>query len=358
MGTFFGPWDLGKLISDTFNIYKKNWMYYIAIVAPFAIIGAIITWGLSFAVSGTMILPGIAYPDNWSFLTLFAILGFGLLGGLIAVIINVLVHNAMMNMVGQQYFTNQLSIGKAFTAAIRKLVAVLLAGLLRIIILGLIFITIIGIPFAIYLAIKWILVTPVILFEGKGVSESLSRSSQLVKNNWWRVLVYMIIIGILVSIINWILGQIPVVGGTIGAIITMPITVISTTLIYFTLRVEKEQYHPAQLKVDLDNWYNDGAPSYPAQAPAVTEAPAATEAPAGTADATYCTGCGVKRSSDAAYCTKCGAPFTDTATTVYCSSCGKQTSSKATFCSNCGKPLDLGKPPKDDTPQNDGPFIK
>jgi hypothetical protein len=332
MGTFFGPWDLSKLIGNTFDIYKKNWLYYIAIVAPFAIISALFTWGIGAAVSGDAWLPGVYFPGTWSFWNIFVALGFFLLAGLIGVIINVLLHNTMMNMVGQQYFTDQISIGKAFAAAMRKIVTVLLAGLLRIIILVLISITIVGIPFAIYLAIKWILVTPVILFEGKSVSESLSRSSQLVKNNWWRILVYMIIIGILVMLISWILGLIPYIGSTIGTIITLPITVISTTLIYFTLRVEKEQYHPAQLKVDMDNWYNDGAPAYPAASPV---APAASEAPEGTSVATYCPSCGVKRSGDAKYCPKCGTAFVVDAAPE-------------------NKPLK----PKDDSFENDGPFIK
>ena len=175
MEAFFGPWDLGKLISDAFNIYFKNWIYYIAIVAPFAIISALIGWGLSYAVDGTTIVPGFAYPDNWTFLGIFAMLGFGLLAALIAIVVNALMNNSMIHVVGQQYFTDKISLGNAFSAGLKKLVLVLLAGLVRGILIFLMAITIIGIPFAIYYMVKWIFVTHVILFEGKGISESLSR---------------------------------------------------------------------------------------------------------------------------------------------------------------------------------------
>jgi hypothetical protein len=192
-------------------------------------------------------------------------------------------------------------------------------------------IIIIGIPLAIYYMVKWILVSHVILFEGKSVSESLSRSSDLTKDNWWRIVVYVIIVAIIVGIISSIFGFIiPAVGTfdvgmTIGSIIVAPVTVISTTLIYFSLRVEKEQYNTAQLKIDLDTWNIDTKPVYPAAA-----TPQAPEDAAGETD------------------------------TMFCPSCGKRTSTKATFCSSCGKALDLNTPPKpkDDTSPDDGPFIK
>jgi hypothetical protein len=325
MATFFGPWDLGKLITDTFNIYTKNWFYYLAIVIPFIIINSLIGWGLSQAITGTALIPGFYYPDVWSFTSLFVILGFGLLGAIISIIISALMNNVLIHAVGQQYYTRQISLGNALSAGIRKLVAVLLAGLLRIIIIFVLAITIIGIPIAIYYMVKWIFVTHVILFEGKGVSESLSRSSDLTKGNWWRILAYVIIVAIIVIIITWLLGYIPAVGGAIGNIIAAPITIISTTLIYFTLRVEKEQYNTAQLKIDLDTWDTDAKPVYPTSA-----APQTLEAPADKND------------------------------TMYCPSCGKRTSTKATFCSSCGKPLDLGtaQEPKDDTSTSDGPFIE
>jgi hypothetical protein len=325
MEAFFGPWDLGKLVSDTFNIYLKNWMYYIAIVFGFVVVTALIGWGMVSAAGGTAWLPGVYYPQAWTWTGFFKALGFGLLFALISMIINTLMNCTFIHAMGQQYFEQKISMGKAFSAALKKVVAVIMAILLRGIIIVALCITLVGIPIAIYFALKWIFVTHVILFEGKSVSESLSRSSDLVKNNWWRILVYIIIMAIIVGIINWVLGYIPVVGSAIGTIITTPITIIATTLIYFSMRVEKEKYSTAQLKIDMDTWDTTYAkPVYPA--PSAPKAPAAPQTPA--------------------------APDM-----MYCPSCGKQTSTKASFCSNCGKPLDIGKP-KDDAGSSDGPFIK
>ena len=324
MDAFFGPWDLGKLVSDTFNVYKKNWLNYIIIVAGFVIVTALIGWGMASAAAGTAWLPGFYWPGTLDWAGFFRALGFGLLFALIAMIINTLMNCTFIHAMGQQYFDQKISIGKAFSAALKKVVTVILAIVLRGIILVVLCITLIGIPLAIYFFIKWIFITHVILFEGKTVSESLTRSSELVKNNWWRILIYIIVIAIIIGFITWILGYIPVVGSAIGTIITTPITIIATTLLYFTLRVEKEQYNIAQLKIDMDTWDTTYArPSYPEAA--ATETP---EISADSSDAEYCSSCGVKRSGDAAYCTKCGASF---------------------------KP---NTKPKDNAISNDGPFIK
>jgi len=254
METFFGPWDLGKLLGDTFNIYKRNWIYYIAIVFAFVVITALIGWGMSKAAGGKAWLPGVYWPAIWTWAGFFRAIGFGLLFALLAMIINAMMNCTFIHAMGQQYFEQKISLGNAFSAAFKKIVAVVLAILIRGIIIVVLFITLIGIPVAIYLAIKWLFITHVILFEGKGLSESLSRSSELTKNNWWRILGYIIVVAIVVGLINWVLGYIPVVGSAIGTIISAPITIIATTLIYLSMRVEKEKYSIDQLKSDLDGW--------------------------------------------------------------------------------------------------------
>ena len=329
METFFGPWNLGKLISDTFNIYFKNWIYFIGVVILFAIVNALIGWSMLTASGGRLVLPGVYWPNAWTWIGFFKAIGFGTLYLLIATIVNALMANVLIYSIGRQYFEDKLSFSKAINAGLKKIVVVILVGLLRGIVIFVLVLTIIGIPLAIYFAIKWLFATHVILFEGKSVSESLSRSSDLAKNNWWRILVYIIIIAIIVGIISAIFSWIEIgefeLGTLIASIITLPITAISTTLIYFTLRVEKEQYNVDRLRIDMATWDTTYAqPVYPAE---TTVAPAAPEAGADT---------------------------------MYCPSCGELTSTKATFCSSCGKPLNLdtAPKPKDDTPESDGPFIK
>jgi membrane-anchored glycerophosphoryl diester phosphodiesterase (GDPDase) len=53
----------------------------------------------------------------------------------------------------------------------------------------------------IYLAILWSLAIPLIVFENLGVG-ALSRSSQLLKGNWWRTFAMLLVAGIITALIS------------------------------------------------------------------------------------------------------------------------------------------------------------
>ena len=80
-------------------------------------------------------------------------------------------------------------------------------------------------------------------FRIYGRRGALSRSSALVKGNWWRVLGIVLVLGIMAGIISGILGIIRIVGSAIGAILSMPITIVGATLLYYDLRLKKEGYN-------------------------------------------------------------------------------------------------------------------
>ena len=108
MATFFGPWDLGKLIGDTFNIYKKNWLNYIAVVALFVILNALVEWGLRTASGGWSVLPGFFYPGSWTWGGFFAAAGFAVLFLVISTIINALMICAAIHVTGTQYLEQNI----------------------------------------------------------------------------------------------------------------------------------------------------------------------------------------------------------------------------------------------------------
>ncbi len=118
-------------------------------------------------------------------------------------------------------------------------------------------ITIIGIPFAIYFGIRWIFIWQAVMVEGVGARDALSRSSEAVKGDWWRVLGIAIVVGIIVWVISFVLQFIPTVGATIGAILSTPIGIIGATLLYYDLRVRKQGYSletlAKELSVEIDS---------------------------------------------------------------------------------------------------------
>ena len=310
MVTFFGPWNLGRLLGDTFGTYGKKWYYYIAIVSPFIIVTALISWALGATIAQWPNIAELYNSAELAFRALFIGLGFALLQMLISMIVEAVMNCIFIHAMCQHYVTNEISLGKAYRETTKRVAIVIAAILLRGIVIVALSITIIGIPVAIYFAIKWLFVTHAILLEGKSISESLSRSAQLTTDNWWRIFGYVILLLLITICFGVILGFIQnfvldvfnfstAVNGfdfgiTILSIITAPITIITTTLLYFTLRVEKERYHLGKLKTDLDSWSVNKRPIY-------------------TADVMlgqfYCSKCGVSQTAGARFCTNCDKPF-------------------------------------------------
>ena len=147
---------------------------------------------------------------------------------------------ALIHIVSEQSLGKPIGIRKAYRFAWRRLGALVGATILATLAVCGMAITIIGIPVAIYFGITWAFVLQTALLEGCGARTALSRSSALVKQNWWRVLGIMIVLTIIIVLINKLFGLIPVAGGIIGIILLTPVAVIGSTLLYYDLRRKKE----------------------------------------------------------------------------------------------------------------------
>ncbi len=117
-----------------------------------------------------------------------------------------------------------------------------------------------GLP-ALWLAVAWILILPVILFEGLPVFEAIGRSFRLVRGRWWPVFGTLIVLNIVLFVamiplvapyavglfLGWPLPftlGLAVVGGLILVIITYPMTATVIGSIYLDLRLRREGVAP------------------------------------------------------------------------------------------------------------------
>jgi len=298
MNRTLGPRSVENILSETFVIYRRNFLRLAAIVSivavPFAVVGFIVnllfpaySGGTTEALSNTI----ISIP-----LGLAAFVAFILMGG------------AVIHAVSEQYFNQPVNIGRAYSFAWHRMGdmfwALFLAGLaiwgimvaatiISVIIAFAIggssewqvalavagMLILIATPAAIYLGITWTFMLQTALLEGCGPTAALSHSSALVKRSWWRVLGIVLLFVIIVMTINMIL-YIPVVisavpafmtgpttwattgppsgiiiaasiGALIGNIICIPIFTIGETLLYFDLRVRKQGYDLNTLSSEL-----------------------------------------------------------------------------------------------------------
>ncbi len=237
------PRNLSAILDETFSIYGRNFFKLIIIAAIAQVpIG---------------ILAYIADdPNSFVPLTLSILVGIILFIG--SFIVGSLMEGSLIHAISEQHFVHPIDVNRSYRFSWQRIGSLIITSLIVGIACILMFITVIGIPFGIYFAIRWSFVFQSVLLENKEPMAALSRSSELVKDNWWRILGYVIItiiisfvIGFVIGLVGFIPGIPSVVGSTLGAILAVPIGTAIVTLLYFDLRLQKEGYNLEKLSQEL-----------------------------------------------------------------------------------------------------------
>lgn len=238
------PRDLGDIVNETFKIYRRNFLRLIAIVAIIEVILYLLSW--------VWLLPLVMTGGSIDVLVLFIVIAVILVVSFVAY---AMMEGALIHAVSEQSLGQTIGIGRAYGFAWRRLGAMIGAEILAGLALLGMAITIIGIPFAIYFGVRWTFIWQAALLQGVGPRDALSRSSDLVKGNWWRVVGIMFVVGIIVGVIGFVLnltvGLIPIVGSIIAGILPTPIFITAATLLYYDLRVRQEGYNLEKMASEL-----------------------------------------------------------------------------------------------------------
>ena len=253
MNGILGPRSLLDILVETFRIYKRNPIRLLAIVA-------IVEIGLGFMWSipdFSGLRPSTPEGGTASLTHLIPV-------GIMLVVASImglsLMQGALIHAISEQYLRQSINIGRAFRFAWERLAA--LAGAMILVLFATTGILVVSIGFTVsispdvgyifvaagfcvglYLMVRWSFILQVALLERLGPLAAMSRSSALVKRNWWRVMNMTIIIGIITVGISIILGTVPTIGPTLGSILSTPVFAIGITLLYYDLRVQKEEYN-------------------------------------------------------------------------------------------------------------------
>ena len=258
--------NIGDILGDTFRIYARHFWKLLAITAivlgVLGIIGTFVGFGLLNLVMTWWWTGGLT--------------GWLIAGPIILVVANIvggiLMGGALIHAVSEQYLRQRISIRQAYSFAWRRFGAMMGAGILAFLAIGGInavsafvaafswvgwILVVVCVCASIYLGICWVFIFPAALLEGLGPIAALSRSYGLVKNSWWRVLGITLVVVLISGAISAILGMIPVVGLIVGSILVAPIYIIANTLLYYDLRVRKEEYTlealSSELHIEIDS---------------------------------------------------------------------------------------------------------
>jgi hypothetical protein len=242
MNGILGPRSLLDILVETFKIYKRNPIRLLAIVAIVEI-GLGFMWSIpdfsglrpSTPEGGTASLTHLI-PIG-IMLVVASLIPIGIMLVVASIMGLSLMQGALIHAISEQYLRQSINIGRAFRFAWERLAA--LAGAMILVLFVTTGIVVVSIGFTVsispdvgyvfiaagfcvglYLMVRWSFILQVALLERLGPLAAISRSSALVKRNWWRVMNMTIIIGIITVGISIILGTVPTIGPTLGSILS------------------------------------------------------------------------------------------------------------------------------------------
>ena len=196
--------DFGDLLSDTFKFLRENGKSFLSInfkvCAPFLIALILtnayytyVTIGLGFESYGNF--TGFLIP---ALINLIALLVY-ITALYLSVFNYIKSYIANDGVVSEDDIKNGLKKDLGSGLAVNLIVGILIFT-------GLLFILIPGI----YLSVVLTLALPILVFEQKGVSDTISSCFQLIKDNWWLTFGVLIVFGIIMYLIN-VVFQMPMI---------------------------------------------------------------------------------------------------------------------------------------------------
>ena len=241
-------------MDETFAIYGRHLKRFIVLVA---VVQAPVTL--------ISILLSQVFGGGWAI---------GLFVGMIGSLSTVLVYGAAVHAVGQQYVTGKISIGDCYARAWHRVITLVtltaifvstLVGFLWLLsgdqplLASIALVTFIPV---VALLVFWSVAIQAVVVEGYKATGALRRSFGLIRGSWWRLfgisLVFALVVwglAILVTIPFAVPAQIAqldttsmvntvllTLGGLVVETVAPPVLFIGGTLLYYDMRVRKEQF--------------------------------------------------------------------------------------------------------------------
>jgi hypothetical protein len=259
----FAPKGIGDVLSTAFDLFKRNaaqlLMIAAVVVVPLTLIQAVLTEvliddvveGISVnEATGEVVVTG----GGTSFGQ--AIIGSVLLG-LISAAIWMLLTGALTRGAAGALTGRPIDVSDSYRAALSRLGGLIVLSLLIALIVGIgfVFLIIPGLILLVFLSMA----VPAFIIERRGVTDSMSRSWNLVSGSWWHVLGAIVVAAIISGIVSGIIGALggdSLIGmwitSAIGGIITAPFYALVSVVLYVDLRSRKESLDVATLQRELD----------------------------------------------------------------------------------------------------------
>ena len=245
------PMDIGDILDVAFRLFRSHFATFLIIALSVYVPYAILVALLGGAPGGGGPPgpegpngPGAAFASNMVLTFLFTF------------ILLPLCHGALVHNISARYLGQELGASEAYGRALPRLLPLLGANILSgvVIMLGFVLLIVPGVIFSLW----FMLVTPVIMMERKGVIDSLKRSRELMQSNLGKgfllALVILVLQFIFQMIVGGVMATLPIDVPALEAFILnvtkaliLPIQLAPVILLYYDLRIRKEGFDLEQL---------------------------------------------------------------------------------------------------------------
>jgi hypothetical protein len=247
------PRSVGEILEAAFSLYGRYWKPLITIVAIVVIPLTLVQYLIGDLVSNNVTTTSsgdVVVSDNGGALVSAAVLG------LLSLVIQQILIGAIAWAVATALVGREPDVADSYRYGYRHLWSILLVSILfaLAVFVGLLALVIPGIIIAVRLSVS----IPALVVEGKRGTEALGRSWNLVRGYSWSVFGCFIVVFLLTGIVN---GLFTAIGGdnwvaqgvlaALGSCITTPYVGLVIGLVYFDLRVRKEQLDVPTLDREL-----------------------------------------------------------------------------------------------------------
>ena len=252
------PRNVGDLLTEAFELYRRNFVALLTIAAiiaiPLSIIEQLALDAITADVQREVIVRGEDVELGGGF---WQAIWAAITTGVIAAIIYNLVTAATTRAAANAAVGRRPTVGDSYQGALGRLGAVLIAALLIGLGVGLGFLLLI-VP-GIFLLVRWVAALPAIVVERRGATEGMRRSWNLVRGRGWHVfsavIVSSLITAVATSVFTAFGGESALIRGVlsgIAAALVLPFTASVYVLLYLDLRARSENLDVGTLTTELD----------------------------------------------------------------------------------------------------------
>ena len=189
--TSLQPMYFSDILDGMFSLYGKHFRLFFGIIAVYIVLGLVIDQ------LSVLLITGDTVSGTNIAVSVFATV--------CDLLLSILVSAGLTYASAQIYLGRTLTAGDALQQAQQRFWTYFGAVFLWSLVIGGLFVTIIGIPFAIYFGVRWGLYGLPVMFEGSRSWNALGRSTELVRDTWWRVFAITLVIALITFMIIFIL---------------------------------------------------------------------------------------------------------------------------------------------------------